>query len=275
MTTKLVQSGSVDSVVNSAADSVVDADKPEYQKRGSGPAFVYVPGIEGTGRLFYKQIDDLARDHTVITFPLRGHGRYGMEALVNDLIWVIRDAGFERATALGESFGGLLLMAAALAHPERFERLILVNTFPRFEQQAKIKAGVALFSFLPYPALRAYRWITGGRNLFAADVTEEDRRACREHTRSVRCEGYLSRMRIIRDTDLSDRLSDIRVPTLVVAGTEDRLLNAVRSARIIASAIPRAQLKLLKGTGHLALVSGRVRVRDWLNEFQANVGPIE
>lgn len=251
-----------------AQPAAADWVKPEYQTRGSGQPFLYIPGIEGTGKLFFKQIDDLARDHTVITVPLRAAGRYGMDVLVKDLIWIIRDAGFERVTALGESFGGLLLMAAALFHPECFERLILVNTFARFEQQAKIRTGVALFSLLPYPAMKAYRKLGGGRTLFAADVADEDRRACREHTRDVSCEGYLSRMRIIRDTDLSERLPEIKVPTLVVAGTEDRLLNAVRSARIIASAIPRSRLKLLEGTGHLALVSGHVRVRDWLLEFK-------
>lgn len=247
----------------------VDSLALEYRRQGSGPAFVYVPGIEGTGKLFFKQIDDLARDHTVITYPLRGRGRYAMEALVDDLLRVIRDAGFARVTALGESFGGLLLMSAALKHPELFERIILVNTFSRFEQQAKIRLGVALFSFLPYPAMRAYRKITGGRNLFDAEVAPEDRFACREHTRSVASEGYLSRMRIIRDTDLRPRLPEIRVPTLVVAGTEDRLLNAVQAAKVIAAAIPGARLKLLEGAGHLALVSEGVRVRDWLREFDA------
>jgi pimeloyl-ACP methyl ester carboxylesterase len=251
-----------------AQPPTVETDQLEYEMRGSGPAFVYVPGIEGTGKLFFKQLDDLARDHTVITFPLRGRGRYGMDALVSDLINVIRDAGFKRVTALGESFGGLLLMAAALDYPECFERLILVNTFPRFEQRAKIKMGVALFSFLPYPAMKAYRKITGGRNLFDAEVTEEDRNACREHTRSVACEGYLSRMRIIRDTDLSKLLPGIKVPTLVVAGTADRLLNAVEAAKIIAARIPRSRLKLLEGKGHLVMVSDSVRVRDWLAEFQ-------
>src|SRR5215207_6947652 len=86
----------------------------EYHKQGSGPAFVYVCGIEGSGKLFYKQADDLARDHTVVSFPLRRDGRYGMERLVEDLAWVIREAG-ARATVLGESFGGLLTMATALA----------------------------------------------------------------------------------------------------------------------------------------------------------------
>ncbi|HEX7999363.1 MAG TPA: alpha/beta hydrolase [Pyrinomonadaceae bacterium] len=254
----LVQPLSVDSRV-----------KPEYERQGSGPAFVYVPGIEGTGKLFYKQVDDLARDHTVITFPLRGQGRYKMDALVNDLIWIIRDAGFERVTALGESFGGMILMSAALAHPEYFERMILVNSFPRFEQQAKIKLGVALFSFLPYPVMKAYRTLTSPGTLFDAEVSDEDRRACHERTRVIPYEGYISRMRIIRDTDLRERLKDIIVPTLVVAGTQDRLLNAEGAAKIIAGAIPRSRLKLLEGKGHLALVSGRVRVRDWLAELEA------
>ncbi len=247
----------------------VERAGPEYQKRGEGPPFVYVPGIEGTGKLFFKQVDDLARDYTVITFPLRGRGRYGMDALISDLIWIIRDAGFSRVTALGESFGGLLLMAAALAHPESFERLILVNTFPRFEQQAKVKLGVALFSFLPYPVMKAYRTLTSRRTLFDARVSEADRLACREHTRIVPYEGYVSRMRIIRDTDLRPRLSEISAPTLVVAGIEDRLLDSVSAANIIAGAIPRSRLKLLAGTGHLALVSEGVRVRDWLTDFQS------
>src|SRR3954463_14055794 len=107
-------------------------NKPEYHKQGSGPAVVYVSGIEGTGKNFYKQAADLERDHTVISFPMRAVGRYRMETLVEDVVSVIRDAGFERATILGESFGGLLVLAAALARPNLFERMILVNSFASF-----------------------------------------------------------------------------------------------------------------------------------------------
>ncbi|HEX8709692.1 MAG TPA: alpha/beta hydrolase [Pyrinomonadaceae bacterium] len=240
---------------------------PEYHKRGSGPGFVYVCGIEGTGKLFYRQAADIARDHTVITFPLRAVGRYGLEELVDDLSRVIRDAGLERVTILGESFGGLLVLAAALAHPEYFERMILVNTFAAFAARAKINLGVALYSVLPYSWLRAYRTKTARSVLFSDDIAREDRLAFREHTRQVEFEGYLSRLRIIRDTDLRGRLPEIKVPALVVAGTADRLLDAVAAARVLASGLPRSRLKLLEGTGHLALLSGRVRVRDWLAEF--------
>jgi aminoacrylate hydrolase len=239
----------------------------EYHKQGSGPAFVYVSGIEGTGKNFYKQAADLERDHTVISFPLRPDGRYGMPRLVEDLMWVIRDAGFERVTVLGESFGGLLVLATALAHPNYFERMILVNSFASFPHRAKINLGVALYSVLPYSLLKAYRTKSAPRTLFSSDVEEDDRRAFREHTREVRAEGYLARLRIIRGMDLRPRLPEIKVPALVVAGTEDRLLNAVLAGRVMAKGLARARLKLLEGTGHMALLSNRVRVRDWLEEF--------
>jgi aminoacrylate hydrolase len=241
----------------------------EYHKMGSGPAFLYVSGIEGTGKNFYKQAIDLERDHTVITYPLRPEGRYGMAELVEDLIHVIRDAGFERVTVLGESFGGLLVLAASLAHPALFERMILVNSFAAFPHRAKINLGVALYSVLPYSLLKAYRTKTAPHTLFSADVEEEDRLSFREHTRHVRPEGYLTRLRIIRETDLRTRLPEIKVPALVVAGTVDRLLNAVAAARVIVAGLPRSQLKLLEGTGHMALLSNRVYVRDWLREFDS------
>ncbi len=90
---------------------------PEYLKQGEGPPLVYVSGLDGSGKLFYKQAEDLARDHTVISFPLRGEGRYDMRRLVEDLAWVVRDAGAEGATVLGEFFGGLLTMATSLVVP--------------------------------------------------------------------------------------------------------------------------------------------------------------
>jgi len=240
----------------------------EYRVEGSGPAFVYVCGLEGSGKLFYKQAADLARDHTVVTLPLRAEGRYEMPRLVEDLRRAVGEAGFRRATFLGESFGGLLTMATALEHPEMFERMILVNTFPHFRQRVRIRLGLALFTLLPRPLVKAHRVRVAERVLFSPDVAQEDRGLFREHTRLSAHEGYVSRLRIIRDTDLRPRLGDIKIPALVVAGTRDRLLDSVRAARYLAERLPRARLKLLEGTGHVALLSGRVRVRDWLAEFQ-------
>ena len=239
----------------------------EYHTQGSGPAFVYVSGIEGTGKNFYKQAADLERDHTVISFPLRPEGRYGMDTLIDDLAQVLRKVGEQKVTVLGESFGGLIVLATALKYPEVFARIIVVNSFAAFPHPAKIGLGVALYSVLPYSWIKACRGKTAHRTLFTDDISEEDRHTFREHTRTVKRAGYLSRLRIIECTDLRSRLPEIKVPVLVVAGTEDRLLNSVEAARVMTSGLNRSRLKLLQGTGHMALLSNRVRVRDWLEEF--------
>ncbi len=242
-----------------------------HRTQGSGPPFLYIAGIEGTGRLFYKQANDLAQDHTVVSFPLRPEGRYAMNALVEDVGEVLREVGAEKepATVLGESFGGALAMSAALTYPALFRRMILVNTFPWFAHRRKIRFGVLVYSVAPYRLVGAYRKLNHGRELFGPDVTQEDRRLFREHTRVVPYEGYLSRMKIVRDIDLRPHLHEIATPTLVVAGTADRLLDSVGAARTIVDGMPRARLKLLAGTGHTALISCRVRVRDWLTEFES------
>ena len=247
--------------------------KPEYWREGKGPAFVYVAGAEGTGQLFYKQAADLRRDHTVITFPLRAAGPHTLRDLVSDLRAIMRDAGFARATFLGESFGGMVLLAAARAHPKMFERMMLLNTFPYFPQRAKIRLGVALYSLLPYSWMRAYRARNIKRTLFGPEVAAEDRSFYSEQTRLVPRAGYLARLRIIRDTDLRARLPEIKVPTLVLAGTADGLLDSVGAARLLADALPHARLKLLEGAGHTPLLSDSVRVREWLAEFAQFTAP--
>jgi 3-oxoadipate enol-lactonase len=244
-------------------------ESPIYWKDGEGAPFIFVPGLDGTGRLFYKQSLDLRRDHTVITYPLRQIGSFGLQDLIGDLIRIIEDAGMGSVVALGESFGGLLLMAAACANPNLFSHLVLVNTFPFFRGRSRLKLGIALLRLVPYSAARKVRRLAASWLLFTRSVESEDRRAFHQCTRDVGLDGYLSRLRIVRDADLRAQLARIDIPTLIVAGTADRLINSAAEARSMARIIPRSRLKLLDGSGHAALLSSDVRVRDWLIEFDS------
>jgi pimeloyl-ACP methyl ester carboxylesterase len=241
---------------------------PAYFKHGSGKTFLYIPGLEGTGKLLYKQLEDLSRDHTVLSMPLRAEGPYRLDRLVEDAIWVTEQNDSSDITVLAESFGGLVAIATALARPDLFRRMILLNTFPWFRQRSKIRAGVALFSLLPYSLFKVYRARRSRDELFSDDISSEDRRIFHELTRVVPRDAYLSRLRIIRDTDFRSRLGDVQVQTLIVAGTHDALFDSVEYGRQLSSRIPRARLKILRGTGHVALLSGKVQVRDWLTEFE-------
>jgi 3-oxoadipate enol-lactonase len=239
----------------------------EYEREGEGPLILYVCGIEGTGRLFYKQQADLRRDHTVITYASRPTLRHTLEDLADDIAWIIRDAGFERATLVAESFGGLPTLLAAWKYPEMVERMVLSNTFAYFPDRRKINFAVAIFSLLPYAVLRWYRTRPTRSNLFGAATDEADRRAYREHTQGVAYPGYLARLRIIKETDLRPRLAEIRTPALILAGTDDAFLPSVAAAQELVRGLPRARLQILHGWGHMSYLSQPQQVREWLKEF--------
>src|SRR6266481_8141328 len=130
---------------------------PQFNKTGSGKTLIYIPGIEGTGKLLYKHEKDLSRDHTVVSVPLRPNGNYGLDQLVDDIQLIAAGVGPSPISVLAESFGGLVAITTALANPALIDKMILLNSFPWFRQRAKIRSGVALFSILPYPLLKAYR----------------------------------------------------------------------------------------------------------------------
>ena len=240
---------------------------PAYRKQGDGEPFVYVCGIEGTGLKFFAQATDLERDHSILSFQLRPDGKYGMETLVEDVAAIVADAGFEQATFLGESFGGLLTLATALKHPKLFSRMILVNTFAWFRHRKWINFGLTVYSTLPYKLVKIYRNMRAGDELFSDDMPEEFQKKFLENTSNVPVEGYISRLKIIRDTDLRPRLNEIKIPTLVVASTGDAMLDSMAHANDMVSLLPNARLKIIEGTGHVATLSKNVRVRDWLNEL--------
>ena len=239
----------------------------EYRRAGSGPLILYVCGVEGTGRLFYKQTADLQRDYTVITYPSRPTPCHTLEDLADDIAWIIRDAGFTRATLVAESFGGLPALQAALKYPQLVERMMLANTFAYFLPRRRINLAVAIFSLLPYTVIRWYRTRPTRSNLFGADIPVSDQQAYHQHTCEVNYLGYLARLRLIKETDLRPRLAEITTPVLILAGADDAFLPSVAAAREMAAGLPRARLRILQGLGHMAYLGDGRQVRIWLEEF--------
>ena len=102
---------------DTAARGEAVAYDPRIAIEGEGPPFVYVPGMDGTGLLFYRQIPELAHRFRVATYTLRDSATH-MHTLVEDLSGVVAKASTsnEKAIVFGESFGG------ALSSPAREHR---------------------------------------------------------------------------------------------------------------------------------------------------------
>jgi 3-oxoadipate enol-lactonase len=235
---------------------------PLYDVEGAGPLLIFISGLDGTGLLFFKQSPALSRSFRVVTYRSRERGEFTYEDLADDVASIIKDQGDERATIVAESFGGGVALTFALRYPRMIDRLVVINSFPRFRNRLQIKTGAWLADLIPFPALWPLRTAACRLGLWADGVTKEDRRRFFKAIRTVEGEGYVRRLKLIRDLDLVDRLPEIQAPTLFIAAEKDRLIRSVREARLMAGRMPHASVKTVKGAGHACLLGNRVRLAE-------------
>ncbi len=105
---------------------------------GAGrPPLVLLHGLLGSSRNWQTTGRDLAARFHVLALDARNHGRsphadgMSVEAMVADTLAWMGARGLARATLLGHSMGGRTAMALACRHPERVERLVVVDVAPR------------------------------------------------------------------------------------------------------------------------------------------------
>lgn len=186
------------------------------------------------------QIEAFAAKYRVLRYDTRGHGRsdapagpYTIDQLVGDVIGLLDALGIERTNFCGLSMGGLTGIALAARHGERFERVVLSNTAALIgsaqtwtPRAAKARENMAA---LVDPVVT--RW-------FTAPFIEAQPRlmaGIRDVLRHTSGEGYASNCEAIRDADLRDEARHIKLPVLVIAGTQDQSTTAAQGRELAAS----------------------------------------
>lgn len=240
--------------------------KTRYQVEGSGPLLIYVPGLDGTGQLFFKQGPRLSIGHRVVTFRSRDHGPFTYEDLTDDLAAIIRELGEQHATIIGESFGGTVALWFALRYPHMLNQLVVINSFPRFRKRLTINLGVKLASGLPFRLLWPMRRMACILGLLVDAVNSDDRKRFWSAIRTVSGEAYARRLQLIEELDLEPRLGEIQAPALFIAGSRDLLIPSVKEAYAMAARMPNARVRVIKGAGHACLMGSRVRLDELLAE---------
>ena len=235
---------------------------------GDGPPVVLVPGMDGTGRLFYRQTPLLARSYRVATYALRDDATR-MDTLVSDLASVIEQlapAG-GRAVVGGESFGGALSLGLALAHPERVEALVILNSFPYFAPQFRLRLAIHGLSVLPWGAMPLVRRLTAFR-MHSKHTHRDDVQRFLALTRQSTKAGYIGRLKLLRQFDVRHRLHEIRCPTLFLAAEQDHLVPSVAQARLMVARVPGSTVRVLSGHGHICLIAPSIDLSSVLADWR-------
>ncbi|WP_212912427.1 alpha/beta fold hydrolase [Streptomyces sp. TS71-3] len=284
--------------------TAVSADGTSLHVESHGPAdapaVVLVHGWACNTAFWAAQVRDLAADHRVITYDLRGHGRsdvpegsagYGTRQLGEDLAAVLATAlePGQRAVLAGHSMGGMTLMAAAGAEEvrEHAAAVLLVSTggsrllaesllLPMRPGRMRSRGtGMVLNSRAPLGPVtplskRILKYGTMGRAATpemveaAARVVHACPRGPRHHWSKVL--GWL---------DLDAEARRLTAPTAILVGTADRLTPPVHSRRL-AEALPRCvEATELPGLGHMVPLEAPDEVNGRIRELARRYVPAE
>jgi pimeloyl-ACP methyl ester carboxylesterase len=237
-----------------------------YEESGTGSPVVLVHGFGLTARMWDLQVAALAPRYRVIVYDTRGQGRsevlddperYSQPAMVEDLCGLLDHLGLDRAHIAGLSMGGGVALAFALAHPERVAGLAVCDAGAGSDDPADHAARLQRWHHrLQEGRIEAFAdealrdplfadYAAGGpeavrllRQLFSAN-------SARGLTHTLT--GVLARRPALYT--LRDRLAELSHPVLVVVGERDR--PCLKVAEFLADTIPRAELVVIPGSGHL------------------------
>jgi 3-oxoadipate enol-lactonase len=234
-----------------------------YESTGAGEAPVLlVMGLGMTVTGWWRTVPVLAERLRVLSFDNRGVGRsdrppgpYTVAQMADDAMAVLDAAGERSAHVYGVSLGGMIAQEIALRHPDRVRRLVLAATTPGgprarppdsttlafFDRRARMPAEEAVWASVPYNYAARTR-LEGGQRI-AEDIAQRLRFP-------IEPDPYRAQLAAAVGHDAYGRLSAIGAPTLIVHGAEDRMLPP-DNARLLADAIPRAELRVWPRTGHL------------------------
>ena len=231
------------------------------------PLIIYVTGLDGTGELFYKQIPSLLDEYRVVTFRLREDPRATYQDLADDIAAILKDLGEPKATIVGESFGGSIVLHFALRYPLMVERLVIVNSFPRYHRRLRIRLAAFLSTILPARLVIPFRLASATLGLLVDGVSSDDRKKILQVLRSVEMKSYARRLQLIAEVDVEARLAEIQAPTLLIATERDLLVPSVREAFAMQKRMPNATVKILKRKGHACLLRDDIRLSEFISEW--------
>jgi 2-succinyl-6-hydroxy-2,4-cyclohexadiene-1-carboxylate synthase len=225
------------------------------ERRGRGPRLVLVHGFTQTGRSWGPIVDALATDHEVVTVDAPGHG--GSTEVAVDLVdgaRLLLEAG-GAATYLGYSMGARLCLHAALTDPGLVSGLVLLGGTAGIEdpqeRAARREQDRETAARLRRDGLEAFLdwWLA--QPLFATlDAASAGRSDRLENT----VEGLASSLELAgtgSQAPLWDRLAELAMPVLTIAGARDERFTAL-AQRMAAAIGPNAATATVPDAGHAA-----------------------
>lgn len=188
-----------------------------------------------------------------------GGNPYGPDAQADLVVGLMTALGFEKAILVGNSAGGAIAMHTYLRHPERVQAIVFVDAaiYTGGGSPDWVRPLLSTPQLSRVGVLITRRILAQGDDLIRlawhdpARITAEDLALYRRPTRVENWDRALWEFtRASRNLKLGDRVSDVRLPALVITGDDDRIVPTADSLRL-ARELPQAELAVLEACGHV------------------------
>jgi non-heme chloroperoxidase len=245
---------------------------------GSGRPVVLLHGHGANLRIFAPLAARLTTGgRRVVAVDHRGFGlssvappSFGFYGLVDDVATLLDVLDLRDCVVVGHSMGGAVALGLAVERPEvvaqRVGALALINSSargPADRPLPRAKAAALDWSLTERVGRHGRHGLVLTRANFGVDARRRDVEAARAiglASPAARRQGLTRRLLGI---DFSDRLGEVRVPVLVLAGATDRVVPASESERI-AEALPDARLEVFTGAGHMLPMERSAQVAEMI-----------
>src|SRR3984893_3445138 len=253
-----------------------------YERKGAGEPLLLVPGLLFGAQHWRPQMDALAPDYDVIAVDLRGQyhttttddlAEYDMWNQAEDVHGLIQALGIGPTHYAGLSMGGFIGMRIALTHPEDLRDLVLIDTQSHTEEPEKL-AQYDVFRKLYLEGVFEPLMPVLPLTFFCDDFIANHKQrgdAWLENLIAGNNAGSMRASQAVDDRDdITERLGEIKVPTLVAHGTEDVAID-IEKGEEMASLIPGARFARIEGAGHQSNVDHPAEVSTLMDEFLSEV----
>jgi pimeloyl-ACP methyl ester carboxylesterase len=234
---------------------------PCRRRAAEADPLLLIMGLGANASSWEMQVPDFSRDHRVVAFDNRGAGRtdkplgqYTMPQMADDAVALLDHLEIDSAHVFGMSMGGMIAQELALRHPERVRSLILGGTMAGGPNA--ILAGPELIQqWISSSLLPLEQAIENGLRFLYTDefIAANKERLVQRALRMAHLQppphALQRQVMAVIGFNVFGRLAEIDKPTLVLAGTGDKVVPAENS-RILAERIPGAELVEFEGVGH-------------------------
>jgi len=247
-----------------------------YEIKGTGEPLLLIAGFM-CDRTYWSLLMPYLSQYQVIRFDNRGIGQssvpdspYSIQQMANDAAALLDILGITKAHVAGHSMGGQIAQALAITHPGKIQSLILLASLAkgneRFNSIIKTWGDIAGKLDLELYEKIILPWIFTDNFYAMPGMIDQLIEWAVNYPFAPTKQGLYHQSRAIVNHDTTDRLQDIKCPTLVLVGEQD-ILTPVKFSQQLSQGIPHAELVIIENSGHGFLIESPESIAQLLLKF--------